>query len=105
MQLPERPSRKPFRLAPYLYRSKSSRATTPGDLPVQLPKKFKFIVNRKTAKRARHRSAARRCSPQRRRGDRIEPPSLRCSVTRVAVFVAPWGSMAPRGPCGQRAVP
>jgi putative ABC transport system substrate-binding protein len=27
----------------------SSRATKPGDLPVQLPKTFRFIVNRKTA--------------------------------------------------------
>ena len=38
----------PFRLAPF-YIDRILKGTTPGDLPVQLPKKFKFIVNRKTA--------------------------------------------------------
>ena len=38
----------PFRLAPF-YIDRILKGTKPGDLPVQLPKKFKFIVNRKTA--------------------------------------------------------
>jgi putative ABC transport system substrate-binding protein len=37
-----------FRLAPF-YIDLILKGTKPGDLPVQLPKKFKFIVNRKTA--------------------------------------------------------
>jgi putative ABC transport system substrate-binding protein len=37
-----------FRLAP-LYVDRILKGTKPGDLPVQLPTKFKFIVNRKTA--------------------------------------------------------
>src|SRR5262249_31503570 len=38
----------PYRLAP-LYIDRILRGTKPGDLPVQLPTKFKFMVNRKTA--------------------------------------------------------
>jgi len=38
----------PFRLAPF-YLDRILRGTKPGDLPVQLPKKFGLIVNRKTA--------------------------------------------------------
>jgi ABC-type uncharacterized transport system substrate-binding protein len=38
----------PFRLAPF-YVDRILKGTKPGDLPVQLPTKFKFIVNRKTA--------------------------------------------------------
>src|SRR5262249_7061484 len=38
----------PFRLAPF-YVDRILKGTTPGDLPVQLPTRFKFIVNRKTA--------------------------------------------------------
>jgi putative ABC transport system substrate-binding protein len=38
----------PFRLAPF-YIDRILRGTKPGDLPVHLPTKFKFIVNRKTA--------------------------------------------------------
>jgi putative ABC transport system substrate-binding protein len=42
-------SSEPFRLAPF-YIDSILKGTKPGDLPVQLPKKFKFIVNRKTAR-------------------------------------------------------
>src|SRR5262245_286255 len=38
----------PYRLAPF-YVDRILRGTKPGDLPVQLPKKFSFIVNRKAA--------------------------------------------------------
>ena len=38
----------PFRLAPF-YIDRILKGTKPGDLPVHLPTKFKFIVNRKTA--------------------------------------------------------
>jgi putative ABC transport system substrate-binding protein len=38
----------PYRLAPF-YVDRILKGTKPGDLPVQLPNKFKFIVNRKTA--------------------------------------------------------
>ena len=38
----------PYRLAPF-YIDRILKGTKPGDLPVQLPTKFKFIVNRKTA--------------------------------------------------------
>jgi putative tryptophan/tyrosine transport system substrate-binding protein len=37
-----------YRLAPF-YIDRILKGTKPGDLPVQLPTKFKFIVNRKTA--------------------------------------------------------
>jgi putative ABC transport system substrate-binding protein len=37
-----------FRLAPF-YVDRILKGTKPGDLPVQLPTKFKFIVNRTTA--------------------------------------------------------
>jgi putative ABC transport system substrate-binding protein len=37
-----------YRLAP-IYIDRILKGTKPGDLPVQLPKKFKFVVNRKTA--------------------------------------------------------
>jgi putative ABC transport system substrate-binding protein len=39
----------PFRLAPF-YVDRILKGAKPGDLPVQLPKTFRFIVNRKTAK-------------------------------------------------------
>jgi putative tryptophan/tyrosine transport system substrate-binding protein len=38
----------PFRLAPF-YVDRILKGTKPGDLPVQPPTRFKFIVNRKTA--------------------------------------------------------
>src|SRR5439155_4939127 len=38
----------PYRLAPF-YVDRILKGTKPGDLPVQLPTRFKFIVNRKTA--------------------------------------------------------
>jgi putative tryptophan/tyrosine transport system substrate-binding protein len=38
----------PFRLAPF-YIDRILKGAKPGDLPVQLPTKFKFTVNRKTA--------------------------------------------------------
>ena len=38
----------PFRLAPF-YVDRILKGTKPGDLPVRLPTKFIFIVNRKTA--------------------------------------------------------
>jgi putative ABC transport system substrate-binding protein len=38
----------PYRLAPF-YVDRILKGTKAGDLPVQLPKKFKFIVNRKAA--------------------------------------------------------
>jgi putative tryptophan/tyrosine transport system substrate-binding protein len=38
----------PYRLAPF-YIDRILKGTKPGDLPVQLPTRFKFIVNRKTA--------------------------------------------------------
>jgi putative ABC transport system substrate-binding protein len=38
----------PYRLAPF-YVDRILKGTKPGDLPVQLPKTFRFIVNRKTA--------------------------------------------------------
>ena len=38
----------PFRLAPF-YIDRILKGTKPADLPVRLPTKFKFIVNRKTA--------------------------------------------------------
>jgi putative tryptophan/tyrosine transport system substrate-binding protein len=38
----------PFRLAPF-YIDRILKGTKPGDLPVQLPTRYKFIVNRKTA--------------------------------------------------------
>jgi putative ABC transport system substrate-binding protein len=38
----------PYRLAPF-YVDRILKGTKPGDLPVQLPTKFKFIINRKTA--------------------------------------------------------
>jgi putative tryptophan/tyrosine transport system substrate-binding protein len=38
----------PFRLASF-YVDRILKSTKPGDLPVQLPTKYKFIVNRKTA--------------------------------------------------------
>jgi putative ABC transport system substrate-binding protein len=38
----------PFRLAP-VYVDRILKGTKPGDLPVQLPTRFKFIVNRNTA--------------------------------------------------------
>jgi putative ABC transport system substrate-binding protein len=38
----------PFRLAPF-YVDRILKGTKPGDLPVQLPTKYKFTVNRKTA--------------------------------------------------------
>ena len=41
-------SRNPFRLAP-LYIDRILKSSKPGDLPVQLPKKFSLIVKRKTA--------------------------------------------------------
>jgi len=37
-----------FRLAPF-YVDRILKGAKPGDLPVQLPTRFKFIVNRKTA--------------------------------------------------------
>ena len=37
-----------FRLAPF-YIDRILKGTKPGDLPVQLPTKYKFIINRKTA--------------------------------------------------------
>jgi putative ABC transport system substrate-binding protein len=37
-----------FRLAPF-YVDRILKGTKPGDLPVQLPTKFRFIVNRKIA--------------------------------------------------------
>ena len=37
-----------FRLAPF-YIDRILKGAKPGDLPVQLPTRFKFIVNRKTA--------------------------------------------------------
>src|SRR5262249_9785302 len=37
-----------YRQAPY-YIDRILKGTKPGDLPVQLPTKFKFMVNRKTA--------------------------------------------------------
>jgi putative tryptophan/tyrosine transport system substrate-binding protein len=39
----------PFRLAP-LYIDRILKGTKAGDLPVQLPTKFKLIINLKTAK-------------------------------------------------------
>jgi hypothetical protein len=38
----------PFRLAPF-YVDRILKGIKPGDLPVQLPTRYKFIVNRKTA--------------------------------------------------------
>jgi putative ABC transport system substrate-binding protein len=38
----------PYRLAP-LYIDRILKDTKPGDLPVQLPTKYRFVVNRKTA--------------------------------------------------------
>jgi ABC-type uncharacterized transport system substrate-binding protein len=38
----------PYRLAPF-YIDRILKGTKPSDLPVQLPTKFKFIINRKTA--------------------------------------------------------
>ena len=38
----------PFRLAPF-YVDRILKGTPPGDLPVQLPQKFRFVVNRRTA--------------------------------------------------------
>jgi putative tryptophan/tyrosine transport system substrate-binding protein len=38
----------PFRLAPF-YVDRILKGTKPGDLPVQLPTKYKFTINRKTA--------------------------------------------------------
>jgi putative ABC transport system substrate-binding protein len=38
----------PYRLAPF-YIDRILKGTKPGDLPVQLPTRFKFIVNRRTA--------------------------------------------------------
>ena len=38
----------PFRLAPF-YVDRILKGTRPGDLPVQMPKTFRLIVNRKTA--------------------------------------------------------
>jgi putative ABC transport system substrate-binding protein len=37
-----------YRQAPF-YVDRILKGTKPGDLPVQLPTRFKFIVNRKTA--------------------------------------------------------
>ena len=38
----------PFRLASF-YVDRILKGTKPGDLPVQLPTKYRFIINRKTA--------------------------------------------------------
>ena len=38
----------PFRLAPF-YVDRILKGTPPGDLPVQMPQKFRFVVNRRTA--------------------------------------------------------
>jgi putative ABC transport system substrate-binding protein len=43
-----RDASEPFRLAPF-YIDRILKGDKPGDLPVQLPTRFKFIVNRKTA--------------------------------------------------------